>query len=277
MTQTSPIAKLGKMSQKIGVPGGPLFIQLMRHPGLYAAGVYALSNPHDASIQAAYQEWRARPAVQQEYFQSEYWIVCLHWFYKKKFDSRHKVPYPFPTGRKPGVGRAKTRNDFEPIGEILRAALDLVEYAHLYGAEVRYLHHWGWFSQVAWELQSLCFDVPEDEPQQILLRRICDALRDSINPFDESLTPHLYRLVGSAYRLQKDPTHRQNITRLLNARDPKGRRYGFIHAIRAWATKIDQCPELVVTWATPEGIHFNEGRGRGRKLMSSARISAYQE
>jgi hypothetical protein len=256
--------KSREMALRIGLPGGDMFLALFKLPSplyeAYTARVFNWDNP--LFLKELDQVFFAQPAIQHLEIQWKIWELCLHWLYKKRFDSKHKLPQKFAICRL-----------FEPIGEILNSTLLLVEYIYLYGNKRHYTHHWEWFALITEDLQGFCFDIPDGKATKVKnLRSVAKALRDEKNPFPEEITPHLWKLIDEALNLQKSPTHRRNVFRLFNLRNSKKKQYGFTSAIAHWAGQLNVSPYLTTIESDETGITFNEKSGKGKAKINQKEI-----
>jgi hypothetical protein len=249
-----------EMALKIGLPGGNMFLALLRpDPPLYQAYLGKLLNPNNPLVISQFEKIVSQPAIQQAEFEWRDWVICLNWLYKKRFDLKHKLP-----------GRLSYCRLFEPVGEILNSTLHLVEYVYLYGKKGDYTHHWEWFALIAAELRDYCLSItPNGKYAKVKdLRANVKALREGKNPFSRDLAPHLWNLIDAALNLQKITAHRQNVICRFTLRNPKKKQYGFTSAIAHWATKLNENKNIAPMWNEKSGVYLNEGSGRGKRKIT---------
>lgn len=227
--------------EKIGSPGGPYFLKLLEVPEpVYHA--YWLKVRGDRSLVNSAQ-------LQLIHAQWVYWITSLHWVYKKKFDSKHKMPFC-----------RKASKILEPIGEILYRALILIEQLHLYdnqGIKAKHTNHWGFFAHCSIELFSLCLgDWTDGKTGKIKqLRATTKALRAEINPFPENSA--LHELIDCSFRLYSDHPTSGLIDSLLFSKN------GLIAAIATYASFLNTSGDIVSMRADKTHLVFHAGRGKG--------------
>lgn len=226
------------MAEKIGLPGGPIFLELLARPEpLYYAYLFKIFG--DRSLVES-------PEIQSIHVQWINWAIVLHLLYKKRFDSKHKIPF-----------HRKATKILEPIGEVLNRTLLLIEYLYLYDSELKYSSHWAWFSQCAIELRFLCLlDFSGGKKEKIKeLRKITKAVKEGVNPFPENYC--LYQLIESSFRLNSHRSHFANLDRLLFTKS------GLISAIAHYTNCLNTSGDIVEYTFDEQHLIFNEGRGKG--------------
>lgn len=243
------------MAEKIGLPGGPIFLELLAIPEPLLTA-YSLKILGDRSLVES-------PMIQHIHVDWINWRIALNWLYKKRFDPKHKIPF-----------NRKTAKIFEPIGEILNRTLLLAEYLYLYDSELKYFYnstlkypnHWIWFAHCAIELRFLCLiDFYDGKKAKInQLRKITKAIKESVNPFPENFC--LSQLIESSFRLNSYHSHFANMDRLLFAKS------GLIAAIAHYANYLNTSGDLVIHSFDEQHLIFNEGRGKGVKKLDPKKI-----
>ena len=247
MNKYDIVASHQAMAERIGLPGGPIFRDLLAMPEPLLTA-YSLKILGDRSLVES-------PIIQLIHVQWINWRIALNWLYKKRFDPKHRIPF-----------NRKDAKIFEPIGEILSRLLLLTEYLYLYDSELKYPNHWVLFSQCAIELRFLLLiDYSEGKKGKIKqLRKITKAIKDGINPFPENY--HLYQLIESSFRLNSCRSHFANMDRLVFAQS------GLVAAIAHYATYLNTCGDLVTLEADNQHLIFNHGRGKGVQKLDPKKI-----
>jgi hypothetical protein len=185
------------------------------------------------------------------------WGVSLHWLYRKKWSSKHKVP-----------GHRTLKSAVEPFGEVLRALLELAIQTHAVGApsSKRYTHACHWFRLAAPELRAICFSDRGSKTELVAdLREILAALKDLQNPFLPWECPHLYGLIEAAISIaEKNDRYHNEYWRGLKSLKPKdGRSRGLIYALSGWANALETNSVWSSVQITESGLFARVGSGRG--------------
>lgn len=132
-----------------------------------------------------------------------HWIFGLHYVFKYKWDSKHKIPVKL----KPTSQRA-----FRLWGEYLYTILELCVQCHASpSTQVSYHNAAKWFELVAWEMKTSDLNAALLAKKGLKKqsvdqgREALKALKEYKNPVDPKTHPHAFALVKSALDLaQKD-------------------------------------------------------------------------
>jgi len=130
--------------------------------------------------------------------------LALHWWVRKKFDPRHKIP-----------GKRKQNKATEPFGELLASTWELCVQLHARQFGQSYPNAAAWFRYVLGEFKrNLIALMIRNFNEQMSVRAIAqksrensiDVLRRGENPVDPILCPHLHRLIKAALtQRDRDP------------------------------------------------------------------------
>jgi hypothetical protein len=128
------------------------------------------------------------------------WTVALHWLYKKKWASKHRIP-----------GSRDLAKDIEPIGDLLLAVLELAIQLHAvpnpYNAQ--YSDASEWFALAGPELRGvILLSLGQGKRADVaFMRGLKKELGEFRNPFPPDSTPHLYGLIQAAIDLSQQSDH----------------------------------------------------------------------
>lgn len=165
--------------------------------------------------------------------------LALHRCYQLKWDSKHKVP----------TRSKKLKAEIEPLGVLLRAAVELCIQTHPFrgNAAVQYRDAADWFCPVAFELRDFCCSGASSK--QALIHRLREASRildEDENPFDRSAMPALSGLVDDAIAIARanDRFFKEYWRGLKKIRPKDNRSRGFRYALAAWTSRLNTSPAL---------------------------------
>jgi hypothetical protein len=189
------------------------------------------------------------------------WSVSLHWLYRKKWNSKHKVP-----------GNRKISSAVEPFGELLRALLEVAIQCHAIGTpgSKRYPHACDWFRLAAPELRLICLGEARSKTELVTdLRHFLAKLKDFQNPFPQNCFPNLSALVDDGISLagQSNIFHNSYWRGLQKLKPNDGRSRGFMFSFSKWITELQTNP----TWKNVSVTSTDDvvaQMGRGREAMT---------
>jgi hypothetical protein len=209
--------------------------------------LFALTNPTPS------EQWLASRA-------EAVWGISLHWLYKKKWNSKHKVP-----------GHRKEVKAIEPFSEVLLAFLELAIQTHSTPSEhsKHYDHAADWFRMAAPSLRQVCMGEAASKTELInRIRDIKGYLEIDENPFpDSGRFVHLWRLIEAAIAIERGKDlWRANYWRGRQDWKPnKGDSRGVINALSAWATALKNSPIMANVGIHPDkGCQAQLGQGKGK-------------
>jgi hypothetical protein len=181
--------------------------------------------------------------------------ISLHWLYRKKWNSKHKVP-----------GSRNVVREIEPFADLLVALLELAKEVHFrqttYAKE--YSDAGKWFQLAAPALRLLCFGERSSKSNLVSdLRHEKNAMMDGINPFcSEGAWVHLWRMVeDSITEADVSDEFRRKYWRGL--RNPgKGGLRGFLDCYGAWANELQSNTFWGVASVDGGKVSAQVGRGK---------------
>lgn len=187
------------------------------------------------------------------------WSCALHWFYKKKYDHKHKIPF----------SRA-IKNDLEPLGEILRSTLELIQELSFFSG----VNGVDWFVGASKELREILFDGTGGKPQAVKrVQAITTGIKAIIedrkapNPFSKEQTPYLWKTIEACRSIMHDPQRRYPafVGKYLQRESRKTGEKGFVNALSSWSTHLKKSSKMQVSKLTiTEDRHcLTEQIGRG--------------
>lgn len=195
-------------------------------------------NPVLTSLQKPYIRLEATPANlgQAIAITETYWVVATHWLYKKKWNSKHRIPYKRDLVRL-----------CEPMGNLLLSILNLtVELHAIHPLGRHYANAAMWFDCVYWEMKNEGLadlleltDCRGKDDRVRGIRRHLKSYKNGGNPHDSEHEPHTWRLIQAALEVngsQSFPTFSKKIWNGVR----KGKTLGFIHAYSAWARALGE-------------------------------------
>lgn len=176
-------------------------------------------------------------------------FIGIHWLYKKKYFSKHKIP-----------GGTKTRKACEPLGEFLHQILNLCSEVHTV-CPSGYVNAGEWFSEVVIEMREgdvkaiLSDDEGGGKTKYVdeVVRREIAQLRDYKNPCDASTSPHTHELVDVAIQIAE----RSDVFR-------KKHYSVFIKAYTAWARKLRNNSTFEYLSVENEKLFAKRGKGKAK-------------
>lgn len=126
-------------------------------------------------------------------------VVVLHWFYKKRFNSKHRIPC-----------RKTFSNIFEPYGALYTALFNLCSEVHILIGK-KNISVFQWFESILFELRNdwrfspvpLIAEVTtKAEDIKKLTKEVID-LKHGKNIINKSKHPNLYELIKESIRLSE--------------------------------------------------------------------------
>ena len=175
------------------------------------------------------------------------WQVTLHWVFKLKWCSKHKIPY----------SRGLT-NACKPYGELIFCYLELCIQCHaispigsIYGNAS------DWFVKLVRETQLnafFCDTSPGKVKRLIERRKQFDLLKEGKNPFSRKFLPHLHRLIEACLPLLKSDMFEEEYWT------------PFLRAFSAWNTMYES-NQWTTSYQKDEKIYIRTGRGGGRRRL----------
>ncbi|MEP0873000.1 hypothetical protein NDA01_24740 [Trichocoleus desertorum AS-A10] len=189
-----------------------------------------------------------------------FWALTSHLVYKKKFDSRHKLPIRLQGDFRAGL---------ETWADVVKQFFELAIQCHALPSEQssKYANATDWFSGVVWELKNAQFKGlfkigPKSKKESVSkFRNLIKKLKEDINPFDPALEPHTFKLVEAAIGIQR--------------RADRWRKDHWIPFLKAWSafiSNIDRNPLWRMVERDENG-KFTAQKGQGKyKPALSAKI-----
>ncbi|MGB3642554.1 MAG: hypothetical protein WBA39_33980 [Rivularia sp. (in: cyanobacteria)] len=208
--------------------------------------------PWDDALDSV-QQWHQNIAcneAQKQHLQINeiIYIIALHWLYRKKYQSKHKIP-----------GKLKHRKACEPLGDFLHQLLNLCSEVHTI-SPFDYMNAGEWFKQIVFEMrygdvQAILSDEQEGGKTKYIdvVRGEISQLRSYKNPYDSSTSPHTYRLLESAIRIAE----RSDIFR-------KKHYSPLIKAYAAWARELRENPTFEYWLVEGEKLVAKRGKGKAK-------------
>lgn len=196
------------------------------------------------------------------------WEFIRHWFFKKTFNSKHKVP------RSPRDLRDAT----EPFGELLRSLYELCKECHAFPSPIssQYQHASYWFVAVALEVREVFFAVEQADtkPEHIqALRNMSQNLKNRINPFPAYKLPHLSGLIEVSQDKQKHLIAGKDFAeKYMNFVDRKTGKKGLIPAFASCVSTLQDHPIFKRTEVDEMGLSYPAGRGKGKIRASPEQL-----
>lgn len=169
-----------------------------------------------------------------------HWQIALHWLYKKKCASKHKIP-----------GSRKLARSIEPFGEVLMALLELAMQVHSHGSEISHLYPTAgiWFQYAAIELYPICFNAPSKYCVSQNVKEIVEDLKKNANPFNKDDYPHLFLLIeaslGAVERNISEHFTKKYWRGLRNVEPNSGHSCGLIYSLSKWASAVKDSTQVI--------------------------------
>jgi len=218
-----PRTKLDRLAQTLGAiaiaPDSFSFPPVEPDPQEVAIAVTGLQT--EAIVTRELDDRFAAIAIVEDEFR-----LALHWWVRKKFDPRHKIP-----------GKRKQNKAAEPFGELLASTWELCVQLHARQFGQPYPNAATWFRYVLGEFKqnSIALTIHNFDGQ-MAVRAIAqksrensiDVLRRGENPVDPQLSPHYHRLIEAALtQRDRDPKFNSLYWREYHreAKMPHGRTY----------------------------------------------------
>lgn len=233
------------MNKVIEIPPIPIDAKTIKPPWDDALDSVQKWYPDIACSEAQAQHLRINEVI---------YIIGLHWLYRKKYSSKHKIP-----------GKLKHRQACEPLGDFLYQLLNLCSELHTVSPE-GYINAGEWFKKVVFEMRLgdvqaiLSDDEGGGKTKYVdeVIRREIAQLRDRENPFDASTSPHTHKLVDAAIGL----TNRSDIF-LKKHYSP------LIQAYTSWARELRE--NATFEYLLVEGEKLVAKRGKGKAKIPIAK------
>ncbi|HEY9781833.1 MAG TPA: hypothetical protein V6D09_17050, partial [Leptolyngbyaceae cyanobacterium] len=128
-----------------------------------------------------------------------HWIFGLHYAFKRKWDSKHKIPIKL---------RPTVQKSFRLWGDYLYTILELCIQCHASpGIQVSYRNASEWFERVAWEMKTSDLKAALSATKGLKRREVdqqrelLKVLKEYENPGNLQTHPHAFALVESARNL----------------------------------------------------------------------------
>jgi hypothetical protein len=185
------------------------------------------------------------------------WGILGHYLYKKRWDSKHKMPI------------RQTADQSEAIkayGDFWDTLIELSTQCHAKGSPCSksYENASQWMASIVREKRSLKKNKIEDGITRKgkaslveLLRAKVKLLTEGQNPENEEITTHMFRLYKDSIRLSKSDVFRKTYW------NPH------IKALRAHIRQLETNPTWVSIWIEDEKCYEQTGKGRAKKLVAS--------
>ena len=176
------------------------------------------------------------------------WQVTLHWVFKLKWCSKHKIPYS-----------RELANVCKPYGVLIFRYLELCIQCHAIPtiASARYKNASDWFVKLVRETQLNAF-FSDDSPGKVQRlkerRKQLDLLKEGGNPFSSASSPHLHRLIEACRPL------------LMSDRFDEDYWKPFLKAYSAWITMYES-KEWTTSYEEDGKFYIRAGRGKGRQRL----------
>ncbi len=176
------------------------------------------------------------------------WQVALHWVFKLKWYSKHKIPY-----------NRRLVKVCKPYGELVFRCLELCIQCHAAYpvGSFPYGNASDWFEQLIREAQLYAFshnDSPGKVQRLKERRRQYDLLKEGKNPFSSKSLPHLHRLIAACLPL------------LSSDRFDKDYWTPYLKAFSAWNTMFES--KEWTTYCEQEGkSYIRMGQGKGLQRL----------
>jgi hypothetical protein len=190
------------------------------------------------------------------------WVVALHWLYKKKWASKHRIP----------VSRDLAK-DIEPIGDLLLAALELAIQLHAVPNQYKaqYSDASEWFAAACPELRRVILpSLGQGKRADVaFMRGLKKELSEFQNPFPQDETPHLHGLIQAAIDLSQQSDHFYRVY-WRGAKPNNSNRLGhqgFLNALGAVITALDRSKFWAPVEPHGDTIAWRLGKGEGRLIL----------
>jgi hypothetical protein len=173
------------------------------------------------------------------------WQVTLHWVFKLKWFSKHKIPYS-----------RKLTNVCKPFGELVFRYLELCIQCHAMKpiGSIPYGNASDWFVKLVRETQLNAF-FSNDSPGKVQRlkerRKQLDLLKEGENPFSSESYPHLHRLIEACRSL------------LISDQFENDYWKPFLKAYSAWITMFES-KDWTTSYEEDEKFYIRMGQGKGR-------------
>jgi hypothetical protein len=189
------------------------------------------------------------------------WHISLHWVIRKKWASRHRIPCD-----------RKLAKDIEPIGDVLRAVLELAIQVHAvdrrYGHQ--YLNAAEWFGLAAPELHRLLIGGGGSGKAADIktLQGVKQSFSDLENPVPHDLCPHLWALIEASITAsnRSDPIRNRYWRGMRKVKPDESK--GLVFALAAWISELKNNPIWRDTRAVEGGIEFRRNQGKGTHFIA---------
>jgi hypothetical protein len=163
-----------------------------------------------------------------------YWVLALHWVYKKKWNPKHKIPCKRDAAKK-----------LEPLGNLFLSILNLCEALHTIGYGQEYSNAGQWFTAVLLETKNEALanflGLTNENSLDASIKSIRKDLsyyRNGHNPHDKNKNINTWRLIEAALKVtgsNKYPQIANELWRGVRAKENPG----FLHAYSAWAAALE--------------------------------------
>jgi hypothetical protein len=180
-----------------------------------------------------------------------FWILTSHLVYKKKFDSRHKLPIRLQSDFRAGL---------EAWADVMKAFFELAIQCHAVPSKhsSSYANATDWFAGIVRELKSAqlkgLFKVgPKSKKESVnKFRALVKQLKEDLNPFDPDSEPHTFKLVETAISIQR--------------RADRWRKDYWLPFLKAWSaftSNVDRNPMWRMVESCENG-KFTAQKGQGK-------------
>jgi len=183
------------------------------------------------------------------------YLIALHWLFKKKWRSNHKIP----TSR--NVAKV-----VEPLGEFLFQLLNLCSECHLV-APSGYSNAAEMFQKAAQEMKQgdlaeiLSCDQKGDGKKKYCRTTLKEIkiLKSNQNPYQVSKSPHTHRLIEIALQLANQGVNDLFVTKTWKP---------FLSAYSGLTRELDRNPDWGYIHRKAGKLFIKEGKGRGSIRLS---------
>ena len=183
------------------------------------------------------------------------YIIALHWLFKKKWQSNHKIP-----------ANRNTAKAIEPLGEFLLQILNLCLECHLV-APSGYINAAEIFQKIVEEMKQgdlaeILGERQKGEGKRAFCKKTLDeikSLKSNKNPYQVSKSPHTHRLIEIALQLANQGANDLFVEKTWKP---------FLKAYSRWNRELDRNPDWGYIHTKADKLFIQAGKGRGSTRLS---------